>query len=192
MIALETAAFSLEHEEEGSAQLFPGVELLSVKGQVNMPDRFKVNVEAVLAFPRTFLKIDIVVVEDQARMTDFINREKWIEVPVESLPFDFADLGRTLSDIILAMEQPEFRKAQVVDGVPSRHIVGTIPSEGLGALIPAADPGYELGLELWIGEPQGLLRRVRIQGKILSTDDPDVVRVLRIRAFDEPVEISLP
>ena len=62
----------------------------------------------------------------------------------------------------------------------------------MAPLVPEAAEGFVLTMDLWIGEKKSLLRRVRIEGQILSTDQPDLVRVLRIRDFDEPVEITLP
>ncbi len=157
-----------------------------------MPDRFEVEVGAESIFPRSFVEIDVVVAENQAFMTDFINREKWNSISADSLPFNFADLGRTLADIMLAMEGPVFNGTEAVDGVPARRVRGMIPSEALSVLIPKTAEGFEVGLELWIGEAEGLLRKVRIEGQILASDRIDVVRVLRIFEFDEPVDISLP
>ncbi len=79
-----------------------------------------------------------------------------------------------------------------MDGVLSSRVKGTVRSESLGTLIPPAFPGQEVDVELWIGQPQSFLRRVRIEGRILAADDPEVVRVLSIQGFDQPVEISLP
>jgi len=192
MLALDTARFTLEHEGDSSTQLFPGVTLQRVEGQVDMPNRFRIRAEAMSAFPRSFIEVNIVVVEDQAFMTDFINREKWNQVPVENLPFNFADLGRTLSDIIRAIQNPAFTGTETVDGVSSWRVRGTVPSESLAALVPEAGSGHEVALDLWVGQAQGLLIKVRIEGQILSTDVPKVVRVLTLYSFDEPVEISLP
>ncbi len=192
MLALGTAQFTLEHEGDGSAQLFPGIQLKRVTGEVAVPDKVKLRAEAVSAFPRSFFNIDVVVVGDKAFMTDFIDSDKWNPWPVESLPFDFADLGRTLNDIILALQEPEFVGVEIVDDVPIWRIKGMLLTDNLDTLVPAAGPGYEVGLELWIGQPQGLLRKVRIEGRVLDTDDPNVARVLILHSFDEPVEILLP
>ena len=191
MLLLDTAGFTLEHEGAGSSQLFPGVQLSLVEGQVNMPDRFSLRVEAISSLPRTFLEIDLVV-EDRAYHTDFVSRDRWIPMAMDSLPFDFADLGRTLGGIIRALEDPVFAGTGVVDGVLSWRVKGTVQSESLGTLTPAADEGHTVGLELWIGQDQALLRKVRIEGQVLSSDRTDVVRVLSLYRFDGPVEIALP
>ena len=192
MAALDTVTFDLIHEDGGSSQLFPGMELTRVEGDVDMPDRFAVSAEAISLFPRSFIPIGVVVSGDRALMTDFLNREKWNPFPVESLPFNFANLGRTLSDIMLSMETPGQVGEESVDGVPSRRIRGTVASTALAVLIPEADEGFVLTMDLWIGKRGALLRQVRIEGQILSTDRPDLVRVLSIRDFDKPVKITFP
>ena len=113
-------------------------------------------------------------------------------VPLITLPFSFVDLGQTLGDLIGSVQEPAFSGTNEVDGVLSSRVKGTVRSESLGTLIPPAFPGQEVDVELWIGQPQSFLRRVRIEGRILAADDPEVVRVLSIQGFDQPVEISLP
>lgn len=192
MLSLDTAHFVLEHEAGGSSVLFPGVDILRIEGRVDMPDRFSIEVEAMSTFPRSFIPINLVAVVGQARMTDFLNTDKWNNVPLDSLPFDFGDLGRTLGDIIAAVEDPVFETSEKVDGVLSWSVVGTVPSESMGSLLSAPEGGYRVRLELSIGQERGLLRKARIVGQIYSTDPPGLVRVLTIHSFDEPLEISLP
>ena len=93
------------------------------------------------------------------------------------LPFNFADLGRTLGDIIDSLEDPRITGTEEVDGVESWRVRGNVPSEGLSSLIPTAEPGFEVGLDLWIGLEHNLLRKARIEGQVLSRDDPQVVRL---------------
>ena len=51
LLALESAAFSLDHLE-GSTVLVPGVLMTKVSGEVSIPDRFRVTVEAESKFPK--------------------------------------------------------------------------------------------------------------------------------------------
>ena len=108
------------------------------------------------------------------------------------LPFNFANLGGTLSDIIDSLEAPRIIGTDTIGGVTAWLLRGTVPSEDLSSLVPTADSGFEVGLELWIEQEQGLLRKVRIEGQVLSRDDPEIVRILTLYNFDQPVEISLP
>ena len=194
MLDLDTAGFTLSHEDEASTNLFPGVDLNLIKGQVNMPDSFKIQVEAMTSFPfpRSFIQIDAVAVQGRAYMTDILIEDKWNEVTVESLPFDFTDLGRTLSAIILAMENPQMNGNEKIGGVPSIRVKGTVLSEIMKALIPKVSSGLEVGLELWIGEPEGLLHKASIDGPLFNTDPGQITRVLTIYDFDRDVDIKLP
>ena len=190
MTALKTARFALEQQGQ-SAALFFGVELNLLKGEVSMPDRFKLRVEATSTFIRSFIEINIIGVGDRAFLTNPITGE-WNEIPTDDLPFNFANLGHTLRDIIRSIQDPRFVGTEELDGVQSWRVKGMVSSEDLISLASGADPGYPVTLEGWIGQPEGLLRKVKIEGRIFAEDDPDVVRVLTLHGFDEPVEISLP
>ena len=158
MIALDTARFTLEHEGEGSSQLLPGLELKRVEGQVDMPGRYKIRGEATVVLSqaaRAFTELNVVVVEDQAFSTDLITG-KWTDIPVGTLPFNFADLGRTLSAIISSLEEHVYNGTEVVDGVLSWRIKGIVPSESLATPIPKSAPGRRMGLKSWIGQAEGL------------------------------------
>ena len=186
---LDTASFRLEDEGETSARFF-GLKFESMEGQMRMPDSFKARIEATSFLG--FINIDMVAVGDQAFISDFINREKWNPISVDALPFNFANLGRTLGDIIPSVRNPAFTGVEKVDGELSWRIKGTLPSEGLAHLLPGTDPGHQVGLELWIDQEKALLRKIRIEGQVYPGDSPGVVRVLGIYGFDGPVEISLP
>ena len=190
MLTLDTASFTLEDEGETGARFF-GLKFELMEGQIRVPDSFNVRVEAISTFPRSFIELNIVSVGDRAFMTDFLNKEKWNPVAADALPFNFADLGRTLSEIIPFVRVPTFVGTETVDEVRSWRIQGTVASERLSALVPGVASGYEAGIELWIGQDQDLLRKIRIEGRIYNADSADVVRVLKVHSFDEPVQISL-
>ena len=191
MAALETAHFTLEVEGDTSAQFF-GMELRLLEGEVDMPDSFKLRIEAEATLLRAFIEINMVGIREEIYLQDIFNKEKWIPIPVENLNFNFADLGRTLSDIMSSVQEPTFVGTEVVDDAPSWHLRGTVPSESLKSLATGAAPGFTVTIEGWIGQSQGLIRKLRIVGEVYSGDEPDIARVLTIYGFDEPVEISLP
>ena len=197
MVALNTAAFTLAHEGEFFTVLIPNprVVFTLVEGQVDMPHRYSIKLEGTVAFSEAlegFIELEVVSSGDQTFMTDLINKRKWNPVEPGVLPFNFANLGHTLSDIIDSVRDPHVIDISEMDGITVSRIKGTVPSEGLSPLVPTADPGFEVGLELWIGQERDLLRMVQIEGQVLSRDDPGVVRLLTLYDFDLPVDISLP
>ena len=190
MLALESAAFTLEHLR-GSTNLLPGLEMYKASGVVEVPDKVRLKVEAESTSPRFFVAIDIVTIDGRAYMTNFLTGQ-WQSVPPESLPFSFADLGRALGDIIEAVEQAELVGMETINGYNAYRIKGRINSQDLSALVPGAAPDFDVRLELWLDEAEAILHQVLITGKVVSTDVPDAVRLLTLDDIDVPVDITVP
>ena len=189
LLALESAAFNLEHLE-GTTELFPGVLMTRAYGEVLIPDRFSVTVEAESQFPRSYIEISIITIEDTSYMTGIFSG-RWNEVATESLPFNLSGLGQTLADIVTAVREPKAIRTERLKGVDTVHIKGVIASEDLSGLVPGAGEGFSVGLDLWL-ELNGLLRQVHIVGRVIPTDDPDTLRQLTLDNINEPVSINPP
>ena len=190
LLALKSAFFSLDHLE-GSTVLIPGVLMTKVSGEVSIPDRFSVTVEAESESPKTYLEISIVTIEDTAYMTGIFGGG-WNEISPDSLPFNLSGLGQTLADIVDLIQQPEVVGEERLNGVDTLHIGGQINSQDLSELVPGAGEGFSVGLELWLDRSQGLLQEVLIVGRVVPTDEPDTVRKLTLEDINQPVEIEAP
>ena len=59
----------------------------------------------------------------------------------------------------------------------------------LSRLVRAASGDVQVGLELWVGDDD-LIRRLRIEGPLVSRDAPGVVRILTLESFDQPATIT--
>ena len=187
MASLTSLSFVLSHEE-GYSPLFPGVEAQRVEGVVALPDQAGMEVEARVSALGSFISIKIVVDGADATMTDPLTGALR-SLPASSLPFNFLDLGATLGAIALAMQDPAFTEDRTIDGVSSRGIAGTVTGLDLRTLIPAATAEAEVRLEVWVGE-DSLIRRVSIDGVVVSNDPAGVVRILTFGAFDQSVTIE--
>ena len=191
LLRLESAGFTLEHLQ-GTTALIPGfLEMKKVSGVVDIPDRFKLQVQAESLFPRAFVEIKIVVIKDQAYITD-PGTGRWSEVSPDSLPFNLSNLGRTLADIIEAVEVPSMVVSEELRGDDTYHISGRIMSQALTSLIPGAGEGLDVKLDLWLEQSKSLLVQVLITGMVMPSDDVGTVRVLTLDDINLPVEISPP
>ena len=191
LLELESAAFTLEHIS-GSTALIPGfLEMYKVSGVVEIPDRFELTVEAETIQPRSFVKINVVTIDDRAYMTDIISG-KWLQVEPRALPFTFANFAQTLADIIEAVVDPAVVGAERLGDSETNHIRGQIMSEDLGQLVPRAAEGFEVNLDMWLEQSTNLLQRVLISGRVVATDEPGTVRLLTLDDINLPVEISAP
>ena len=190
LLGLKSAAFTLEHRI-GSTMLLPGLVMKKATGVVDIPDRLRLTVEAEVAAPRTFVEINVIVIGEQAFMTDFFSGQ-WRTVPLESLPVNFLDFGQTLAGIVDAVAEPVLSGVEEIKGRKHQRITGLVPSEALAALVPGAAEGLEVKLELWIDREDSLLSRVLITGPVLNGDVPETVRVLTIDDVNVPVDITPP
>ncbi|MBC8280646.1 MAG: LppX_LprAFG lipoprotein [Chloroflexi bacterium] len=190
LLALESASFSLDHLK-GSTVLVPGVLMTKVAGEVSIPDRFSVTVEAESKFPKSYIEISIITIEDTAYMTDILSG-RWNQISPDSLPFNLSGLGQTLADIVDAVQNPQVLGQERLRGVDTLHIKGQIASEDLSELVPGAGQDFPVGLELWLDRSQGLLQQVLIVGRVVPSDDEDTVRELTLNDINQPVVIEPP
>ena len=189
LLSLESAAFNLEHLE-GSTVLVPGVLMTKASGEVSVPDRFRVTVEAESEFPRSYIEISIITIENTSYMTNIFGGG-WSQVPTESLPFNLSGLGKTLAEIVAAVQQPRAIHDERLNDVDTLYITGGIASQDLSGLVPGAGDDFPVILDLWL-EKNGLLRQVDIIGRVVPTDDADTVRRLTLDDINQPVDINPP
>lgn len=189
LLALESAAFNLEHLE-GSTVLVPGVLMTKASGEVSIPGRFRVTVEAESQFPRSYIEISIITIEDTSYMTDIFSG-RWKQVPTESLPFNLSGLGQTLAEIVDAVQRPRAVRVERLNDLDTIYLTGEIASQDLSGLVPGAGEGFPVVLDLWL-ERNGLLRQVDIIGRVVPTDDVNTVRRLTLDDINQPVDINPP
>ena len=182
------ASFLLD-QPQGTTELLPGLEMSRVSGVVASPDRFRFTVEAQVS--GTYVETDMVVIADQAYMTNFFTGE-WEEVGMDLLPVNFANLGQTLSVILGSIQSPSLAGAESLGKRPVYLVQGRVDSGDLSRLVPNAVAGFDVILELWLEQSSGLLLRVVITGQVISTDTADAVRILSLDDIDVPVEINPP
>lgn len=195
IIDLDTATFVLDHRK-GRTTLFPGIEMTRASGIVDIPDKYRLVVEARSTTPQAFVEITVVSVGGEVRMTDFFTG-RWLVVPQSVLPVDFSQLGVTMAEVIKAVmlhepAGPELVGTENVAGTATHHVKGSIKSQGLAGLVPGAGEGFDVAVDLWVEMPEGLVHQVLITGRVLSTDIFDAERFLTLAEFDVPVAIELP
>ena len=53
-------------------------------------------------------------------------------------------------------------------------------------------PGTAIGVELWVGKDDLLVRSIKLTGQITATEVPGIVRTLSLSNFNETLNIALP
>ncbi len=190
MELLDSLAFTLTHEK-GSTPLMTGIVMNEMEGEVDLPDKFSVDIKAEATVFSAFIQIKVIGIGDTVHMTDPISGN-WREISPGVLPFNFVNLGGTLGGILTSIQGPMEKARESIGGQRTVHIKGSVTSRDLSALIPNAANTMEVRMEVWIRERDAFLIRARIEGPVVSSDPPDVVRILNFTNFNEPVTVEPP
>ena len=188
LVALRTVAFDLQHQE-GSTQLFPGVEMTRAFGETEIGKGFRFTVEAQLG--SSYFETHAVVLDERTYMTNFLTGS-WEEVAHGSLPFNFSNVGQSLADVLENVRDPDLLGEEPIDGKDAYRIRGSSWSEDLRVLVPNAGDGHDVVMELWVDRDTGALAYATLTGPLVDTDAPEVVRTLALTGLDQPVEIAIP
>ena len=72
------------------------------------------------------------------------------------------------------------------------RLKGSVPATALKSLSPEVTATGDLTTTLWIGSSDFLLRRVSLQGPLLSGEPQDLVRTITIKDYNKEVKIETP
>ena len=189
LAAMSTARFQMIDETESGAPFF-GTTFKSLEGEVKSPDSFRMLVK-VVAPGLGFVEVEMLAVGDEAYMK-FSKDAPWTPLPLEQVPFNFGQIGLTLSELLPAMHGVVVIGRESVGDTQTIRIEGQITSEGMSTLITSADPGHAIVLTFWFDEVEHSLRQFRIAGKLFNDDAPETTRLLDISGVNVPVDIKLP
>lgn len=188
LLALESVSFVLE-QTVGATTLSPGIEMNRAYGTVIVPGKFDVTVEAQVA--NLYVELGMASIDGVSYMTNPITGQ-WAVVPAESIPINLLTIGSTLAGIVEAVQSPELLAKTALDDVDVYHIRGSILSEDLLELVPGADEGYPVMLEMWMEQQSGSLLKATITGQVTDEDVPDALRVLTLDNINQPATIEPP
>ena len=189
LTGMETMRFDLVDEHESGAPFF-GMTLKSLEGEIKAPASFRMAVK-VKTTGVAFVEIGMLAVGDEAFMK-FSEDAPWAPLPLDQVPFNFAGLGPTLSDLLPIIKDTTIAGRELIEGDQTIRLDGNVQSEDLSDLITTVDAGHRVDLTLWIDEDEINLRQLRSSGQIYDDDGPETSRLLSITGIDQPVEIELP
>ena len=180
--------FVLEHPV-GSTPLATGLNLAGAEGVANLPDRFRLALD--MEASGTVLKLDVVVVGDQAYMTNLFSGA-WEPVLKEQIPFRFDFVTESVASLLAGMDDLTLLGDGELEGEPTYFIRGVGPTGALAQLIPGALPDSTIRVELWASKVDGRLRQVQLTGPLVAGDLPDTVRVVSLKTLADAPEIEAP
>ena len=188
LLALQSVSFVLD-QTVGVTLLAPGIEMNRAYGIVRVPGKFDVTVEAQVG--NLYVELGMASIDGVSYMTNPITGQ-WAEVPAEAIPINLLTLGPTLAGIVEAVQTPELLGESTLEDVDVYQMRGNILSEDLRDLVPGADDGHSVVLEMWMEKGNGALRKATITGRVSDEDVSDALRVLTLDNIDQPITIKPP
>ena len=189
LAAMETVKFEMTDEKESGAKFFDAT-FKRVEGEVSNPDSVRIVVDVVVP-GLGFAEIEIVAIGQESYIK-FSRDAPWTPLPINQVPFNFAGLGVTLSELVPVMKNATIVGRESIGGASTVRVDGTIVSDDLSNLITSADSGHPIALSLWIEEDSHILWQLRIDGQIFNDDAPETTRLINVLDFNVPVDIQLP
>lgn len=185
---LETFHFRLEHEN-GTSPIPLGLDLDTAEGDVIVPDRMSAEIGAKAG--GAVVQVEVIGVGDEGWITNPFDR-KWQPLPEGTNIKDVFDPAAGVKAIVGALASVEVVKEEKVGGVSTYLIEGEVDSGVLEAAAPVAEPGLTVLVKAWVGSEDSLPRRIRLEGPFAPGEPDNIVRILELSRFDEPLTIEPP
>lgn len=189
MSSVSTARVTLVDVRQTGAKLFD-LTFKRLEVEIVAPSDSRMVIEVISPVVGV-VPIEIVVVGGQACMK-LTPISPWALIPVELLPFDLGGLGAKLRNALPNVQDATISGRESILGIETVRVEGSIASEGMSAFFPSVEPGYVVGLTLWIDETELTLRRIGIYGQLYEADAPDTERIMTIEAINIPIDIQVP
>ena len=178
--------FSLDHDK-GVTSLSSGLyKLKSVRGEVVLPRRVKLETNAI-----TFgqlVKLDVVLIDEKSYWTNPIN-QKWSEIPGGESPFGTFDVSEVILDILENIENPT--KYGDVSG-EIQKITGKVEAKVFEPLVGTAEEGKIADVIISINLRSMNVVSATITGKVNPLDENEVIRIIEIWDVDSEINVDPP
>jgi hypothetical protein len=164
--------------------------LRHIEGDVVRPDRMRALLKVSL--PGVFVQIAAIGIGDQQYATDPLNN-KWQQIPTEwgfnpSVLFaNDSGLQAILGDI----RDPSAMSDESIDGQGHYHLSGKAGATQIGHLVGSLATSGDLAIDLWVGENDLYLRRVKLV-ELQSGDATPATWLMQLSDFNKPVGIEPP
>jgi hypothetical protein len=190
--------------EDGVTTILDFVELESIEGGVQRPDRFQATINASAA--TISVSLDVVGIGETVWVENPVSAEGgYEEFSVDSGLADLLNPDRLLLRAVGLIERPTIAGEDSVDGVAATVVEGefrpldALQIAGTPVATPSEDEQAEVGLvldeplfvQVWIDESNRVIQ-MAFQGRLMTLEDPGIIRVLRLFDFDQPIDIQPP
>jgi hypothetical protein len=180
--------FRLEHEN-GLSSIPLDLKLRTAEGDVQVPGRIQAKLDAEAG--GALLRVEVIGIEDKAWMTNPFSRE-WQELPKGTTISAIFDPAGGIQAVARSLQDVSVAGVENVGGSDTYLLEGKVDSGVLKAAAPIAEPGLTVTVKLWVDVEDYTIRQVRLEGPFAPGEPANIVRILHLSNFDEPVSIEPP
>lgn len=167
----------------------PGISITGVDGDVLKPDKLSGSVTAT--YSGIPVKINVLVDGTSQFWTDPASG-RWGPMPSELNMAEFFDPSKGMADILGNVKGLVGDGTENVEGTDTYRLKGSVPAQALKSLSAEVSATGDLTTTLWIGASDFLLRKVTMQGPVLSGEPADIERTITMKDFNKEVTIETP
>jgi lipoprotein LprG len=167
----------------------PGIFITGVDGDVVKPNGLSGDVTAT--YSGIPVKIKVVVNGKDQYWTDPASG-KWGPMPTALNMAEFFDPSKGISDILSNIKNLASDGTENLGGTDTYRLKGSVPATALKALSAEVTATGDLTTTVWVGASDFLLRRVRLEGPLLTGEPQDLVRTISMKDYNKDVKIETP
>jgi len=186
--ALKSFHFRLEHEN-GLTPIPFDLKLRTAEGDVQVPDRMKAELETDVA--GALLRVEGVGIGDEGWMTNPFSHD-WQSLPKGTTISAILDPAAGIHAVAGSLQDVRVAGVEKVGGDNTYLLEGQVDSAVLKAAAPIAEAGLTVNVKIWVGVDDYNIRQVRLEGPFAPGEPENIVRILSLSKFDEPVSIEPP
>ena len=173
----------------GGTPIGSGVEMTKVDGDIVKPDKLQATLTGTVSGMSVTIKM--ISIGTVTYMTNPLSNS-WEQLPTEFAILSVFNPNTGITAIMRGITGlTKLSNAQSA-GVDCYHLSGNIDSANLSPITGSSVPGTSIGVELWIGKDDLLVRSIKLTGQITATEVPGIVRTLNLSNFNETLNIALP
>lgn len=184
--------FRLTHES-GRSAIVQGLEMERAEGDALRPNRFRADITA--QFKGVTVKVKVINVGENVWMTNpFGGSDQYVDLPKGTKIAEILDPNTGVIDALNSVQEARAVREEKIGGAKATLVEGKVDAGKLKALATKAESGRSVELKLWVDD-KGRPLRMRLEGPLYEKEAqqfPNIVRVMDLSKFNEPVAIDPP
>ena len=182
-------SFHFTYEASKPDKPLPGIFITRVDGDAAKPDKLVADVAGVAA--NINVNIKVAADGDKQYMTDPVSG-RWGAMSSVFNVTQFFDPAKGVSDILAGVKDLQSDGTETLDGTATYRLKGKVPAAALKSLSAEVTATDDLPSVLWIGARDFLLRKVKMDGPLLSGEPANVTRTITLKDFNKEVKVETP